>query len=167
MCETRVTFEQLSSSCGFFFFFRPSVCEGSRNLIDNETHITNTHTANVKSFSVSFVSSLRPRPLRGTSTPSGRLCPNWATSTSTTPSARLTEPTGERCAHLPEDAGRDLCGDVTPPAALPQLHGGSESAPEGGRLPDEEGAGLLRHGSGETQEALPGHPGRVSAALLE
>lgn len=44
-----------------------------------------------------------------------------------------------------------------------QLHGGSGSVSEGGRLPDEEGAGLLCLGAGETSEALPGHPRRVSA----
>lgn len=38
---------------------------------------------------------LRPRPPSRRLTPSGRLCPNWETFTSTMPSARLTEPTGE------------------------------------------------------------------------
>lgn len=44
--------------------------------------------------------SCRRRPPRSRSTPSGRLCPNWETSTSTTPSARLTGPTGEPGEHL-------------------------------------------------------------------
>lgn len=44
--------------------------------------------------------SCRPRPPRSRSTPSGRLCPNWETSTSTMPLARLTGPTGEPGEHL-------------------------------------------------------------------
>lgn len=47
-----------------------------------------------------------------------------------------------------------------------QLHGGSESASEGGWFPDEEGAWLLCHGSGEASEALPGHPRRVRTVQL-
>lgn len=49
---------------------------------------------------------------------------------------------------------------------LSQLHGRSESASESSWFPHEEGAGLLRHGPGETSEAFPGHPGRVRAVQL-
>lgn len=54
------------------------------------------------------------------------------------------------------------------PACVPpsQLHGGSETSSEGCWLPDEEGAGLLCHGPGETQEALPGHPRGVRTPLF-
>lgn len=54
------------------------------------------------------------------------------------------------------------------PARLPhsQLHGGSKSSPESSWLSDEEGAGLLCHGSGETSEALPGYPRRVRNPLF-
>lgn len=60
--------------------------------------------------------SLRPRPPSRRSTPSGRLCPNWETFTSTTPSARPTEPTGEQVVWtqwwLMEDSSSDICDDL-------------------------------------------------------
>lgn len=53
-----------------------------------------------------------------------------------------------------------------PPLPLSQLHGGSESASEGSWFPDEEGARLLCHGSGETSEALLSYPRRVRNSLF-
>uniref|UniRef100_A0A8C5CLB8 Phosphoglycerate kinase n=1 Tax=Gadus morhua TaxID=8049 RepID=A0A8C5CLB8_GADMO len=55
--------------------------------------------------------------------------------------------------HVAEEGkGKDAAGN--------KLHGRCEPAPESRRLPDEEGAGLLRHGSGETSATVPGHPRR-------
>lgn len=100
------------------------------------------------------------------------------------PLARLTEPTGEPAVWIQwRWMGDSICDDTSeisagfwldflsysssvplssvPSLSLSQLHGGSESSSEGGWFPDEEGARLLRHGAGETTEALPGHPRRV------
>lgn len=48
-----------------------------------------------------------------------------------------------------------------------KLHGRRGPATEGRGLPDEEGAGLFRHGPGEPPETLPGHPWRVRRARTD